>query len=148
MDEGIQPVKVKPVRVKPAKDGPVASRPVFLTLVCLFSFVFFAIMSLLFFAGIFWSKWITSVTNQYAPPGLYALSTIRLIFTGGFLLHALALTGSILMWNLRKAGYYLVALSCILIASFQLIQPQIAVTTTAVYILLLLMFGIFFRRLH
>jgi hypothetical protein len=143
MDEGIQPVKVKP-----AKTGPVKTRPVLMTVLCLFSFVFFAIMAVLFFAGIFWSDWITSVTNQYAPPGLYALSTIRLIFTGGFLLHALALSGSILLWNLRKEGYYLLALSCILIASFQLIQPQIAVTTTAVYILLLLMFGIFFRRLH
>jgi len=143
MDEGIQPVKVKP-----AKSGPVKTRPVLMTVLCLFSFVFFAIMAVLFFAGIFWSDWITSVTNQYAPPGLYALSTIRLIFTGGFLLHALAFTGSILLWNMRKGGYYLLAISCILIASFQLIQPQIAVTTTAVYILLLLMFGIFFRWLH
>ncbi len=138
--------KIKPVKIP--KAGQAASRPVLLTVFCLFSFVFFSVMSLLFFMGAFWSGWVTRVTNQYTPSEIYTKNQILIIFLAGFLLHLLAFTGTILIWNLRKTGYYLFGLSCLIIASFQSFQPQIAVTTTAIYILLLLFFGIFFRRLH
>ncbi|MEI7500966.1 MAG: hypothetical protein WCK84_11020 [Bacteroidota bacterium] len=138
--------KIRPI--KQPKPVPVTSRPVFLTILCLFSYVFFSILSILFFIGIFWSGWVTNVINQYSPSEIYSKTQIMLIFIAGFLIHLLAFTGSILIWNLRKTGFYLLSLSCLIVAIFQSFQPQIEVTTTAIYILFLPLFGIFFRRLH
>jgi hypothetical protein len=132
----------------PPITGPVKSRPVFLTILCLFSYIFFSVLTILFCLGIFWSEWVTRVINQYSHPEIYTKTQILILFFAGFLLHLLAFIGSVLIWNLRKTGYYLLGLSCLIVATLQSFQPQIAVTTTAVYILLLLLFGIFFRRLH
>lgn len=141
MNEEIHPVKIK-------KSGPVNSRPVILTLICLFCYVFFSLLALFFLAGIIWTDWVITVTNQYAPSELFSATRIRFYFIAGFLLHLLALTGSILIWRLKKTGYFLLGLSCLAIASIQSLVPQITITTTAAYILLLVLLGIFYRRLH
>jgi hypothetical protein len=141
MKEEIRPIELP-------KTGPVTSRPVFLTILCLFSYVYFSVLTILFFIGILWSDWIIRVTSQYAQPEIYSKSQILLFFLAGFLFHLLAFTGSILIWNLRKTGYYILGLSCLIIAMGQFILPNIAVTTTTVYILLLILFGIFFRKFH
>jgi len=138
--------KIRPI--KTPKNSPVNSRPFFLTLLCLFSWVFFGLLSILFLTGIFWSAWVTRVTNQYIPSETWSVSQVRLIFAAGFLLHLLAFTGSILIWNMKKTGYYLLAISCLGIAAAQSLQPQIAVSATALYILFILAFGIFYRKLN
>ena len=143
MEEG-----VKPVKIRPAKPGPVISRPVFLTILCLFSFVFFGILSIILFLGVFWSGWITQVTNQYDPPENFTKNQILIYLLAGFLLHALSFAGTILIWKLKRSGYYLLGFSCLVMATIQTYQPEVSISTTGVYIILILLFGIFFRRLH
>jgi len=132
----------------PATVNQVKPRPVVLTILCLFSFVYFSALSFLFFMGSFWSGWVTQVTNQYSPPEMYSKNQILFTFLAGFTLHLTALTGTVLIWKLKRPGYYLTGLSCLIIAFYQSIQPQITVTTTVTYIFFLISFGLFYRRLH
>lgn len=124
------------------------TRPVLLTIFCLSTFVFFVTLSVLFFIGIIYSDLITGVTDQYIPENKYSTSQFRVLFIAGFLLHALAFAGVILIWRLKKAGYYLLGVSCLVIASFQLFQPGFTVASTSVYIFILICFGMFYKWFH
>ena len=141
MNEEIRPIKIQ-------ESGQVKSRPVLLSVLCLFSFVFLGMLSIFFFTGMFFSGWITSVTNQYFPKEAIQQSHILIITGAGFLLHLLAIAGSIMIWNLKKTGFYMLGFSCIIITIYQTFRPQISLSTTALYIILILLFGLFFRRLH
>jgi len=124
------------------------SRPLLLSVLCLFSFVFFGLVSILYLIGLFNAGWITRVTNQYISAGeLTTLQTV-FIFSAGFILHSLALTGVWLVWKLRRYGYLFLGPSCLVITVFQLFNPQVSFTSTAIYIILVMLFGIFYRYLH
>jgi hypothetical protein len=129
---------------------PVArrSRSFLLSVLCLFSFAAFGLLSLLFLAGLFNAGWITEVMNQYLPEKGQSRGQTLLFFLAGSGLHGAALAGSILIWRLRRAGYYLLGLSCLLIAAYQLFNPATAVSSTALYIAALFLFGLFYHRLH
>ena len=137
--------------IKPVEAGIIPAfkpRPLLLTILCLASFAFFAILTLIFLAGLFNSGWIMRVTNLYLPAENYSRTQVILVFGSGFLLHALAFTGTLLIWNLRKAGYYFLAVSCLIIAAYQLLIPLTAITSTAIYVFWILVFGIFYNRMR
>jgi hypothetical protein len=140
--------EIKPVEVETGKTKQEKTRPALLSMLCMGSFVYFFLMSLLLFAGLFYSGWITRVTNQYISPENYTKAHTLLIFGAGFFLHGLAFAGIILIWNLRRAGYYFLGLSCLIISTYQLINPSAAISSTAIYIILILLFGIFYNRMH
>lgn len=133
---------------EPVKTTEARTRPFVLTLLCLFSFIYFGIFLLLFLAGLVKARSITRIMDQYLSTELPALPPAAWIFGVGFTLHALAFAGVILVWKLRKTGYYFLGLACLIIAALQLINPMAAVASTAIYIVFLLLFGLFFRRLH
>ena len=141
MDEEIRPAEIKEV-------VPQRPRPLILTLLCLFTLVYFALLTLLFLAGLFNTGRIAVVMNQYMPAEGFTKVQSLFVFLAGFTLHGLAFTGVVLIWNLRKTGYYLLGLSCLIIAAVQLLNPTAAITSTAVYIIILFLFGLFFRRMH
>ncbi|MCX6252724.1 MAG: hypothetical protein NTX61_18470 [Bacteroidetes bacterium] len=124
------------------------SRPLFLTVICLFAFVFFGIIAILFLLSVFWSGRITEVINQYMLQEKYAHFQIILITLGGFIFHAVAFAGIILIWNLKRTGYILFAIPVLLISGYQLFNHNIPVSSVAVYIALLILFGLFFRKLR
>jgi hypothetical protein len=124
----------------------VKPRPVLLSVLCIFSFVYFGLLSVLFLAGLYNASAIASVTGIYTPGEMFSKSEIRLLFTGGMLLHLIGFAGVVLLWRLRKTGYYILGLSCIIIASFQTFRPDISVTTTAIYVLMIFLFGVFYKR--
>ena len=123
-------------------------RPVLLSVLCIFSFVYLGLLSLLFFTCIFYSGTITRVRNLYIPDHIYSHNQLLILFCAFFLLYMVAFAGSLLIWFARKAGYYLLAPACFILATFQAFQPQIATGTTGVNIALILLLGLFFRRLH
>ena len=134
--------------VKTIETGLVKPRPVFLSMLCLFAFVYFALLTILFFTCIFYSGTITRVKNLYISDDVYTGKQFLFFFSAGFLLHGFAFAGSILIWYRRKIGYYFLALSCLIIATCQFFQPHIAIGTTGVYIVMIILFGLFFNRLH
>ena len=130
------------------KTGQVKPRPVFLSVLCLFSFIYFALLSVLFFTCLFYSGTITRVRNLYVPDDVYTGARLLILFCAGFLLHGLAFAGSVFIWYSRKVGYFVLAPSCLIIATWQLFQPQISIGTTGVNIVLIVLFGFFFKRMH
>ena len=128
----------------PVKQG---NRPVLLTLFCLASFVFFGLLILIFLGVLIFGNYIIGLTNQYIPENMYTKSGFRLLFSTGLVLHMAAFTGVVMIWRLKKTGYYLVTASCLIISSYQLFQPQFSAIATFVYISILMAFGLFFKRL-
>lgn len=124
------------------------SRPVILSIFCLFGFVYFALLALLFILATFYSGWITEVTNNYVPAEAATKAQIFLLFFSGALLHLVAFAGLILLWKMRRTGYYLLGVPCLAVACYHLFQPGLSISTTLIYILFIIIFGFFFRRLR
>jgi hypothetical protein len=125
-----------------------APRPVFLTLISLFSFVFFGLISLFFLLALFYSGWISEVRNKYLPEGTESKQLIILLTAAGFLLHLIAFTGSIMIWFRKKSGYALFSISTLIIALYQLFTDRVSIFTLAIYISFIILFGIYYRRFH
>jgi len=130
------------------KPQPVRSRPVLLSVFCLFSFVYFFLLFTFLLIALFYSGRISEVARTYLPEAEITKTQVFLLFTSGILLHGTAFAGTLLIWKLKRMGYLLLTLSCLIMASYQLFQPRINITSTGVYILLILLFGLFYRRLQ
>ena len=115
---------------------------------CIFSFVFFGIIALLCLVGLFQSGWIAEVIGNYLPQKSYSHEKIILITTIGFILHAAAFFGLTKMWSGRKKGYIIFSIATLLITLIFLFSNKVSVLTTGVYISLVLVFGLFYRRFH
>ncbi len=140
MTEEIKPVKVGEKQVE-------RSRPVLLSVLCLFSFIYFGLVAIIFLTSALWSGRIASVVNSYVPEDIFTHSQLLLVFLGGFLINSVTFAGVVLIWRLRRTGYYLLAAGGFSMAAFQLLIPRAALTTTGLYIAMVVLFGIFFRRL-
>jgi hypothetical protein len=136
----------------PAKEAgeikPVFKRPVILTALCLAAFVHFGLLAMLLLFAVFRSEWITQVVNRYLANDGGTGTRPLFLFGSGFALHTMAFAGVYLMWKLRKAGYFIFAISCLAIAIYQLFNPLATVASTGLYISFLLLFSLFFRRLQ
>lgn len=123
-------------------------RPLLLSLLCIFSWIYYGILASLFLAALFYSGWITDVINQYIPDKNWSKTIVSLLFLSMFLLHAIAILGVVLLWKGRPKGYYLFAISTIIITICHLFRPEISWLSTAVYTILILLFGFFYRESH
>ena len=122
-------------------------RPFLLTLIGLFSFTYFGFISFLFLLVLFNSGWITEVLNKYLPESVKSRTGIFMLILAGFVLHALAITGSAMIWWMKKSGYIIFAISCLIITSYQLFQTKVSFLTTGIYIVLILVYGLFYKKL-
>ncbi len=125
----------------------VSKRPFLLTVLCLFSFVFFGLISACFLFALLYSGSITDMVLRYAPENPPSRITVLFYIFGGFLLHGLSLAGNILIWKMRRLGYILFGISSLIIVSYQLFATQISPLTTAFYVGLILAFGFFLKKL-
>jgi hypothetical protein len=124
-----------------------AKRPFLLTVLCLFSFVFFGLISVLFFFALLYSGSIADMVLRYAPENPLSRIIILFYILGGFLLHGLSLASIIFIWKMRRLGYILFAISSLMIAGYQIFATQISPLTTAFYIGFILVFGFFLKKL-
>jgi hypothetical protein len=120
--------------------------PFLLSLLCVFSFVFFGIISLLFLISLFYSGSIIRIINEYIPERSVAPIQVILIVIAGFLLHSAAFTGTVLMLKMKKTGYILFGISVLIICLYQLFQDKISLFTTLFYIILIILFGLFYKK--
>lgn len=124
-----------------------ARRPFLLTVLCLFSFVFFGLISVLFLLALLYSGSIADMVLRYAPENSLARIPVLFYIFGGFLLHALSLAGIILIWKMRRLGYLIFGISSLVIAASHLLATQISPLITTLYIGLILAFGLFLKKL-
>jgi hypothetical protein len=85
---------------------------------------------------------------RYIPENAFTRTGIFLYLLGGFLLHAVSFTGTLLIWKMKKKGYVLFGVSTLVIAAYQLFLARISPMTTAVYIFLVIAFGFFLKKLR
>ncbi|HNW72501.1 MAG TPA: hypothetical protein PKN44_02635 [Bacteroidales bacterium] len=140
MEEGIKPVKSRELK----RD----ERPLLLSLLCIFSWIFFGVLTLFFLAGIFEAGWIMKVTNQYLSATAFTTAEIRIFMVSGLALHLIAGFGITGIWRLKKSGYLILSVSCLIIVLYQLFNPAYTVITVLLYILLPILFGVFIRKYH
>ena len=131
-------------KIHPAK----AHRPMALTVICLFSFIFFGMISIIFLLALFYSGTVTEVLLRYAPGNGITKTGLFFYAFFGFLLHGGSFTGCVFMWRMKKIGYILFSLSTLTIAIYQLFEAKLSPLTTAVYILLVIAFGIFLKKMR
>ena len=128
----------------PSKDG---KRPVLLTALCLFGMVYFLIISILLAVASFYSGWITDVTNKYAAAREIRPNAMLMVFIGAALLHMVAFAGLVMIWKLKRTGYYLLTIPSFLIACYFLILPEVSPSTVVIYIVFIFAYGFYYRRL-
>lgn len=121
-------------------------RPLLLAVLCFFTWIFYAVMASFFLLALFYSGWITDIINQYIPDGNWTKAQVSLLFLGLFVLHGTAFSGIILLWNGNSTGYILFSIPTILITVFHLFRPEIPWFTTAIYAILVILFGFFSRQ--
>ena len=126
----------------------IEKRPFFLTILCLFSFIYFTILAILFIAGFFYSGWVTEAINLYLPVRQFTGNEINAITGILSILLLSAITGIAAMWKMRRWGYYLFGTTSLLLASIQLIRPEVSISGTLIFVSLLILFGLYFRRLR
>ena len=126
----------------------ISKRPLWLSALCILSWIYYGLLAALFILVLFYTGWVTELVVQYVPDKSWVSGEVILVFLGGCLLHLIAFTGVIYMWNLHRVGYYIFTIPTLLIAAFHLFRPDISWISTAMYILLVALFGIFLRRMN
>ncbi|MBN1198080.1 MAG: hypothetical protein JXA23_01920 [Bacteroidales bacterium] len=127
--------------------GRPEKRPLLVSLLCFFSWIYYGILTGLFLLALFYSGWISEVIHQYLPDGKGTTLPVSLLFFGMFLLHGTAFTGVIFLWYGRSKGYLVFAIPTILITVSHLFRPDISWISTAIYTILVILFGIYYRQL-
>lgn len=125
---------------------PPKGRPYLLSLICIFTFTWYFIYTLFFAAGFLFSSWVSKAMEVYSPekgfnPNMVkaSLGILSLLFIG-------ALTGTFLMWRMSRKGYYLFGISSLGIASVQFGFPSFSFAGILVPVILIFLYGLFFRR--
>lgn len=132
-----------------APPNPVnGKRPVLLTALCLFSFVFFGMIALLLVISLFYAGFFRSLLNTYLAGATLTTSGVFLIIASLFIVYACAFTGTLLMWRLRRKGFYIFTGAVVVLGVFQLFSNDFSFLSASILIILLLLFGLFFRKLH
>jgi hypothetical protein len=124
-----------------------AVRPAALTLLCQVAGVFTGTLSLLFLSGLVYSVWIQRVSDQYLTSTGAPAPDIKLIFIAGFISHLTSFTGIILIHKLKRAGFYILAVSLIVIISGSFFFPAAVLVSPLIYLALLIFFAFYLRNL-
>lgn len=131
----------------PSPEHPGAPRrPFLLTLLCLAAFASFALITLLLLPSLFYSFSFTNLINTYITGPPVSSGTVFLVMLLLIILYATACAGIILIWRLKRAGYFLFGIPVLLLAVYQLIQADIPILSTAILVFFLIGFGIFYRK--
>lgn len=119
-----------------------------MTLLCCFAFPFFGLISFLLLVSVFYSGFFTDLINTYiAGKPVKAAGVFSILFLL-FLLYATAFTGTILMYRMRRLGYYLFGLPMLAVCIYQLFQPDVPALSTGILISLLVFFGAFLKKMR
>jgi hypothetical protein len=127
-------------------EKPVRKRPFILTALCLVSFVFFGLISLLLLVSLLYSGSFRNLINTYVTGDPVSFIGVFFVLLLMFLLTAAAFTGTLLMWRMKRKGYYIFVIPVLTICCYQLFRNEIPVLSTAILFFLLVSFSIFYRH--
>jgi hypothetical protein len=127
---------------------PPRPRPVLLTVTCLFAFTWFALLALLSILFALKGERIAFTRNLYLPGDNATTTGVIALFITWFLLNAAGVAGTLLIWFLRRTGYFLVLFASLAALTFQFVQHSTVPGAAGVNIVLALLFTVFYKRFH
>jgi len=125
---------------------PKSKRPFLFTLICLFAGVYYLTLAALFITGFSYSGRVADAINLYASVTRFSKTEMSLILGLMSALFILTFSGIILMFKMRRYGYYIFGISSLLLAAIRLFRPVLSFSGPAVLIVFLILFGLYFRR--
>lgn len=122
--------------------------PFLIRITAVAALVFFFVLMVLFLAGLIWSELIGEITGYYQIAKNGTVPSVLYMFLLAFLTHASAFAGILLLlfWR-KKTGYYLLGIGCMTIMVYQILLPAWAIVPSALYFILLMLFGFLFPKL-
>ena len=122
-------------------------RPVVLTILCVFSFAYYATKASLMLLGVLNAGWIAGILRAYeADPGSSGPGPL-LTFLGLFIMNSVLVLSTFYIWKMRRLGYLVFGSLVLVIAAFKLVTNLGSTLGVAVDIVLLVLFGIFYRKM-
>lgn len=121
-------------------------RPPLLTVLCIFTFIWSGLWTLVSLTGIFSSAFISDYLYEFYPElGTFAVNMVIIVCTVGLLLFGLSLWGAILMFHLRRPGFVLYTVSSGMMLIFQLFTVMSNLTpVNAMYLIVSIIFIILY----
>jgi len=127
---------------------PPSRRSIRFVTACLFAFVYYGILFLIFLTGIFTSGCIRDVIREYEPDQAYSRGAIILYMLGGMLLSATSLTGTMLIWKRKRLGLWLFLSATVIFIMVLLFQPFVNYLSLVIHILLSVIFLAYHRKFN
>ncbi len=119
-----------------------------LSILCVVFFVHSAILAMLFLSSIFFNTWLTEVINNFNENNSFGNSRVLFFSMIGFLLYGASFIGTWYLWHLKKKGLYILSISVFSILLFTYIIGADSLINSVIYIILLLLLALFYRKLN
>ncbi|MCK9611357.1 MAG: hypothetical protein PHR81_10145 [Bacteroidales bacterium] len=132
------------------KTSSLIKRPETLTRLCLFTFFFSGSMTLFSFGGLFFSGWLANFVSSYVG-SVYNIgsSVFAMFFSIMFILFGCSLTGALLMFHMKRSGYwlYLVTNLVILVLSVFIVMNVFNILFIAGTILFIVLYSVQYKHI-
>lgn len=125
----------------------IIQRPFFLSILCVIVFVYSTLFILLFLSGGIFNNWITTVLNDFLNDDLYEKQFILTLSVSGLVLYSLSFISALLIWRLKRIGFYLYSLSSLALIIIPFFFNLGSWISSGILILMILSFAIYFRKL-
>jgi hypothetical protein len=124
------------------------TRPVFYSALISAALLYSFMMSLLFLAGILKNKWLTNVMNDYFPERVFSYSGTLFFTIAGLAIHAISITGLILLIRLRRIGFFVFGIATVLLIIIPYLYGSGNLVSSAIYATVYILIGIYFKKLR
>jgi len=124
----------------------VTKRPYLLSVMCVALFVYSATITLIFGIAILYKSWITIVVTDYFSGFEFSTRNIMFLSLAGLITHISLLFSAILLWRLKRLGYFFLILT---LATLILLPYLVGFgnrLSAIVYVILIGLFSIYYRR--
>ena len=122
-------------------------RPWILSILCIVFFVHSTVLIFLFLLGTIYNTWLTEVINNFAESNSYGKAQVFIISIAGFFLYGFFFTGTFYLWKMKKKGLIILVTSVFLILIFTFFIGAGSMINCIIYIVLLLLLALFYRKL-
>lgn len=126
----------------------IVSRPFLHSLITFTGIVFLSVLTLFYLAGVLGIKWLTEVGEQYNAYPTGQDKHFGLAMVLAFMLHLTGLAGMIVIRFNRKSGFFIVAVSFLILIALIISGILIMVISPVYYLILIILTGLLYPGLR
>ena len=123
-----------------------ANRPFMLSLLCITLMVYAATLVVIFFLLLIFNNWVTQVVSDYFSRQSINRNEILIISSIGFVLHVGLFLSGILLWKLKKKGFYLMVVCFAILALLPFIFGFGSWLSIIIYGLMVVLVSLFYKK--